>query len=268
MDDETLEIDLDEIEKEEEIGENNEDEEDEEENSSEESEDDNEINDDDELPDKDDDEEQQDEKEELPDSKDDDDDYSEINISELIESSAIPQPKRKVVKIKNKYCKINNKKEPREDKIFNELSKTSISNIMLEKMVKYLPEHQCLKIIDLIKGYSKKKVGEVSKKEILTNFLYSMLGILIKKDKINKFVISLKNGDDYFEFKSFEDEKKEYCKERDIILAELEVIDGVHMCFKCKKSKTTRYRLQCRSSDEPTSTFVRCTNCGNQWRDG
>eukprot|EP00831_Metopus_contortus_P030132 TRINITY_DN24760_c0_g1_i1.p1 TRINITY_DN24760_c0_g1~~TRINITY_DN24760_c0_g1_i1.p1 ORF type:complete len:106 (+),score=21.39 TRINITY_DN24760_c0_g1_i1:212-529(+) len=37
-------------------------------------------------------------------------------------------------------------------------------------------------------------------------------------------------------------------------------------CFKCKQYKTTYYQLQTRGADEPMTTFVSCTECGNSWK--
>jgi DNA-directed RNA polymerase subunit M/transcription elongation factor TFIIS len=37
-------------------------------------------------------------------------------------------------------------------------------------------------------------------------------------------------------------------------------------CGKCKKRECTFYTMQTRSSDEPETIFIRCLNCGNQWR--
>lgn len=42
-------------------------------------------------------------------------------------------------------------------------------------------------------------------------------------------------------------------------------VDGFFKCGKCKTNNTTYYQLQCRSSDEPMTTFVQC-KCGNRWR--
>lgn len=36
-------------------------------------------------------------------------------------------------------------------------------------------------------------------------------------------------------------------------------------CGKCKQKKTTHYSVQTRSSDEPSTIFVECVNCGNRW---
>jgi len=37
-------------------------------------------------------------------------------------------------------------------------------------------------------------------------------------------------------------------------------------CGKCKSKACTYYQLQTRSADEPMTTFVTCTNCGNRWK--
>ncbi|KAK3736289.1 hypothetical protein QZH41_020753, partial [Actinostola sp. cb2023] len=37
-------------------------------------------------------------------------------------------------------------------------------------------------------------------------------------------------------------------------------------CGKCGLRKTTYNQLQTRSADEPMTTFVYCTNCGNRWK--
>ncbi|EDQ31292.1 transcription elongation factor S-II [Enterocytozoon bieneusi H348] len=37
-------------------------------------------------------------------------------------------------------------------------------------------------------------------------------------------------------------------------------------CGRCQKNQCTYYQLQTRSCDEPMTTFVRCTNCGHNWK--
>lgn len=37
-------------------------------------------------------------------------------------------------------------------------------------------------------------------------------------------------------------------------------------CSRCGKRQCTYYELQTRSADEPMTQFVRCLNCGKQWR--
>jgi len=37
-------------------------------------------------------------------------------------------------------------------------------------------------------------------------------------------------------------------------------------CSKCNKRECTYYEMQTRSADEPMTQFIRCLNCGKQWR--
>lgn len=37
-------------------------------------------------------------------------------------------------------------------------------------------------------------------------------------------------------------------------------------CRKCYGRKCTYYQMQCRSADEPMTTFVSCIDCGNRWK--
>jgi transcription elongation factor S-II len=45
-----------------------------------------------------------------------------------------------------------------------------------------------------------------------------------------------------------------------------EEYEGIFKCRKCNSKKTTYYQLQTRSADEPMTTYVTCTNCGNRWK--
>jgi transcription elongation factor S-II len=42
--------------------------------------------------------------------------------------------------------------------------------------------------------------------------------------------------------------------------------DGAFTCGKCKSKKTTYYQLQCRSADEPMTTFIQCLSCSKRWK--
>lgn len=71
-------------------------------------------------------------------------------------------------------------------------------------------------------------------------------------DKLSRHV----GGTKWFEFKQMITPKlNKECDE-----------DGLFQCYKCKSRKTTYYSLQIRSSDEPMTNFITCTNCGNRWK--
>ena len=40
----------------------------------------------------------------------------------------------------------------------------------------------------------------------------------------------------------------------------------IYQCRKCKKRKCTIRQMQTRSADEPMTTFVKCIECGTEWR--
>lgn len=41
----------------------------------------------------------------------------------------------------------------------------------------------------------------------------------------------------------------------------------IFTCFRCKKKECTYFQLQTRSADEQITTFVRCLNCKNRWKE-
>ncbi|KAG8962466.1 RNA polymerase II elongation factor [Tulasnella sp. 419] len=48
--------------------------------------------------------------------------------------------------------------------------------------------------------------------------------------------------------------------------AEQEAETDAFKCGRCKQRKTRYRQAQTRSADEPMTTFVTCTNCGNRWK--
>jgi transcription elongation factor S-II len=41
---------------------------------------------------------------------------------------------------------------------------------------------------------------------------------------------------------------------------------SMYKCSKCRMRKCTYWSMFTRSADEPETQFIRCTNCGNSWR--
>lgn len=46
------------------------------------------------------------------------------------------------------------------------------------------------------------------------------------------------------------------------------VFEGMYTCEKCKGRRTQSKEIQMRSADEPMTIFIRCIDCGNEWRIG
>lgn len=37
-------------------------------------------------------------------------------------------------------------------------------------------------------------------------------------------------------------------------------------CARCNQRRVTYFQMQTRSADDPMTTFITCTNCGNRWK--
>lgn len=48
----------------------------------------------------------------------------------------------------------------------------------------------------------------------------------------------------------------------------MEAMTDQFKCMKCKQRKCVYYEQQLRSSDEPSTIFIKCLECGNSWRIG
>jgi len=59
---------------------------------------------------------------------------------------------------------------------------------------------------------------------------------------------------------------KEKARHKTILLSDNQPSTDQFRCGKCKQHKTTYYQLQTRSADEPMTTFITCTVCGNRWK--
>ena len=55
-------------------------------------------------------------------------------------------------------------------------------------------------------------------------------------------------------------------RETDSILNPPKMMEGLYTCPKCKSKKTQSWDKQTRSSDEPMTTFIECTECNYGWR--
>eukprot|EP00736_Rhodelphis_marinus_P010172 Rmarinus@m.13110 len=67
--------------------------------------------------------------------------------------------------------------------------------------------------------------------------------------------------------------KEDYKKIREFKTAEAQMYNqpssastDQFKCFKCGKRECTYFQMQTRSADEPMTSFITCTNCGNRWR--
>lgn len=60
--------------------------------------------------------------------------------------------------------------------------------------------------------------------------------------------------------------EKKHARDKSATEVNLSAATDLYHCFKCHKNQCTFYEMQTRSSDEPTTTFINCLNCGNRWK--
>jgi transcription elongation factor S-II len=61
-------------------------------------------------------------------------------------------------------------------------------------------------------------------------------------------------------------EERQLKRETKMLEVDTSMATDMFKCGKCKKRICTYYEQQTRSADEPMTIFVRCLNCGNNWR--
>ena len=59
---------------------------------------------------------------------------------------------------------------------------------------------------------------------------------------------------------------QQFRREKRILEGNLAMATDRFRCSQCKKKMCSYYELQTRSADEPMTIFVRCLNCGKQWK--
>ena len=55
-------------------------------------------------------------------------------------------------------------------------------------------------------------------------------------------------------------------KEQKMLEVDKSMATDMFRCTRCGKRQCTYYEMQTRSADEPMTQFIRCLNCGKQWR--
>jgi len=55
-------------------------------------------------------------------------------------------------------------------------------------------------------------------------------------------------------------------RETKMLEVDVSMATDMFRCGRCGKRQCTFYEMQTRSADEPMTIFIRCLNCGKQWR--
>ena len=64
----------------------------------------------------------------------------------------------------------------------------------------------------------------------------------------------------------FKNNDQEFRLEINKLLTPINIVEGIQ-CKKCKSKNTISSERQTRRADEPPTLFVKCLNCGYEWRD-
>lgn len=123
------------------------------------------------------------------------------------------------------------------------------------------------KIFNFIKSIVDEEA--ISQEERYDLLLYIMYEIhtewnsLPKLEDLFLYIKRKKIGYNHNEFKFIRDCFQE---EEDFIMNPPVIEEGVISCKKCKSKRTFSFNKQTRSSDEQVTVFVRCVDCGSQFR--
>ncbi len=60
--------------------------------------------------------------------------------------------------------------------------------------------------------------------------------------------------------------EKKFAKDDLVYNNKLEITTDQYTCYRCKKNRCTYYSAQTRSSDESSTIYFTCLNCGNKWK--
>ena len=146
-----------------------------------------------------------------------------------------------------KKFKINNEKQV--ETIIYENSKNKDEYF---RMLKYLLGAIVSSDMSINKNinFSERKIDFSEGKIKLNNIINDIVSKKIDFDKDNIF----KNND------------QEFRLEINKLLTPINVVEGIQ-CKRCKSKNTISTERQTRRADEPPTLFVKCLNCGYEWRD-
>ena len=71
---------------------------------------------------------------------------------------------------------------------------------------------------------------------------------------------------DLYPEKWMELSERETKREAKMLEVDTSMATDMYRCSRCGKRQCTYYEQQTRSADEPMTIFIRCVNCGKQWR--
>lgn len=84
--------------------------------------------------------------------------------------------------------------------------------------------------------------------------------------KLEDLYLGIKKKNFAYDHEQYYNIKQTFREEEDFIMNPPIIEEGVISCKKCKSKRTFSFNKQTRSSDEAVTVFVRCVDCGTQFR--
>jgi DNA-directed RNA polymerase subunit M/transcription elongation factor TFIIS len=105
-----------------------------------------------------------------------------------------------------------------------------------------------------------------SKWDLLYFYMYEIYTEYMFFPKLDELFQSIRKRQFGYHHQSFESIRQCLEEEQNFIENPPVVEEGVIECGKCKSKRTFSFNKQTRSGDEAVTVFVRCANCGHQFR--
>ena len=140
-------------------------------------------------------------------------------------------------------------------KIFFTNFKEIISKNNREKIYQYIKEF-----------VEKEDLSFDEKYNFLLYIFYEIHTEWISLPKLEELYIGIKKKNFGYEHEQFSSIRQSFREEEDFIMNPPIIEEGVIECKKCKSKRTFSFNKQTRSSDEAVTVFVRCVDCGIQFR--
>jgi DNA-directed RNA polymerase subunit M/transcription elongation factor TFIIS len=112
---------------------------------------------------------------------------------------------------------------------------------------------------------------DIQCRRVLSNLApcYVQNGRLLERYKEGEFAIHqipYMSYSDLYPEKWVELADREMKREAKMLEVDTSMATDMYRCSRCGKRQCTYYEQQTRSADEPMTLFIRCVNCGKQWR--
>ena len=124
-----------------------------------------------------------------------------------------------------------------------------------------------VKIYNFLQNYTKEQITNESDYEELLYYIFYELHVEWNIfPSLKELFSTIKKKKFAYNHGNYDLVRREIQEEEDFIMNPPMVDEGVIQCKKCKSSRTISFNKQTRSGDEAVSVFVRCVDCGAQFR--